>query len=135
MEFNNNQFNNNDQRVGCGIIAVSVLEFIGNGLGLLGIISLLVAGKSISDMVPGFQMPSVLELILSIIISIASIVSLILLLQKKKVGVIGYFAIEIINIILNIIASSESGASPVCNLILPIIMGILVYRKKHIFGF
>ena len=94
----------------------------------------MISGDSLAKAVPGFQIENSL-LIISLIFTVALIVSLILLLQKKKAGVIAYFAIEAVNVISGLFSGNTSFLSLALSLILPVIMGILISQKKEIFGF
>lgn len=66
------------------------------------------------------------------IISALMIISVILILLKNMVGVVLYFLISAINIIYPIIKSGFV-PSTLYGLILPVIMVILIYKKRSVF--
>lgn len=131
MEYNNN----NDNRVGGGIIAVAVLHFIGNAFVILGGILLLGSSNVLKSIAPDYDFSSTEIIFSSIVLPIALIISLIFLLNKKKAGVIAYYAIILINLIYSLISSGFNILTILFALLLPVIMGILIAQKKEVFGF
>ena len=67
-----------------------------------------------------------------IIVSTLIVISVILILLKNISGVILYFIVCFFNILYSIIQSGV-GANTLTGLILPLIMGVFVYRKRDIF--
>ncbi|WP_026883187.1 hypothetical protein [Clostridium akagii] len=67
-----------------------------------------------------------------IIVSTLIVISVILILLKNISGVILYFIVCFFNILYSIIQSGV-GVNTLTGLILPLIMGVFVYRKRDIF--
>ena len=88
----------------------------------------LISSEQVDELV---NMPSA---VISLILSILLVVSLILLLQKKAIGVYGYFVIELVSIVVSIIFNGFSLLSLIMSLIFPIIMLCLVKGKTEVFG-
>lgn len=139
MEYNYND----DQKVGGGIIAIAILTFIANFFGIIGNLVIIAMPDKIRSVYEGnslisseqvdelVNMPSA---VISLILSILLVVSLILLLQKKTIGVYGYFVIELVSIVVSIIFNGFSLLSLIMSLIFPIIMLCLVKGKTEVFG-
>ena len=128
-----------EQKLGGGIITISVLTLIGFAFNLIGYLIMLIMGDSLNEMYSsmglGNIMPSTSTLVISLILSIIIGVSTILILMKKSIGVYGYFIGEVLSIISSIIFTGFSLFGVIISLILPVLMFIFIYKRKTIFGF
>ena len=128
-----------EQKLGGGIITISVLTLIGFAFNLIGYLIMLIMGDSLNEMYSsmglGNIIPSTSTLVVSLILSIIIGVSTILILMKKSIGVYGYFIGEVLSIISSIIFTGFSLSGLIIALILPVLMFIFIYKRKTIFGF
>ena len=128
-----------EQKLGGGIITISVLTLIGFAFNLIGYLIMLIMGDSLNEMYSsmglGNIMPSTSTLVISLILSIIIGVSTILILMKKSIGVYGYFIGEVLSIISSIIFTGFSLFGVIISLILPVLMFIFIYKRKTVFGF
>lgn len=130
----------NNEKLGAGIITISILSLITVVFGLIGGISILSTPRE--EFVKTYELagldpatiPAVGQTIVSLILIIILGVSVILILMKKSVGVYGYFISQIISIISSIIFSGFSISNIVLGLILPILMAIFILKKRNLFG-
>lgn len=136
------EFEQENKKIGAGIITLSVLHFITSALTILGGIILL--GVSVNDDLQK-ELTS-LNVDLStlntgnivfqcIILRIILVVSLILILNKNKIGIYGYYLFVIASIISKIVFNGFNISSIIMSLIFPILMGIFISKKKDLFGF
>lgn len=128
--------NNENSKVGPGIMTVSILTLIANGFSFLGLVLALVFKDSLSS-IPGAEAIkeiSINEIIISIIIILLVIVSVILILYKKSLGIYGYFVGIIANFIYSVITTGFNPSSLI-SLILPILMAVFILKKKELYGF
>lgn len=128
-----------EQKLGGGIITISVLTLIGFAINLITYLAILAMGDSLNEMYSsmglGNIIPSTSTLVVSLILSIIIGVSTILILMKKSIGVYGYFIGEVLSIISSIIFTGFSLFGLIISLILPVLMFIFIYKRKTVFGF
>ena len=128
-----------EQKLGGGIITISVLTLIGFAFNLIGYLTMLIMGDSLNEMYSsmglGNIIPSTSTLVVSLILSIIIGVSTILILMKKSIGVYGYFIGEVLSIISSLIFTGFSLFGLIISLILPVLMFIFIYKRKTVFGF
>ena len=128
--------NNNENKLGGGIIAVSILLLIGAVISIFSSVSV-VTNRSFYEKTYkqlGVSMPSNTIYYIFIALSVVIMLSVILVLLKKSLGIYGYFTAVIINFIANIIISGFT-VLMLANLILPAIYLALIMSKKQVFGF
>lgn len=130
---------NNNEKLGGGIITISVLTIIGFVFSLISYIMMLTSKDSIVESYKSLGMdtstiPTTGQTIVSLILSILIFISIIFILMKKSIGVYGYFIFEIISIIATIIFSGFSILNIASGLVFPIIMAIFISKKRNIFG-
>ncbi|MDY4077398.1 MAG: hypothetical protein SOY42_01215 [Clostridium sp.] len=130
----------NNEKLGAGIITISVLSLITVVFGLIGAINIIATPKEkfieaykLAGLDPA-TIPTVGQTIVSLILIIILGVSIILILMKKSIGVYGYFISQIISIISSIIFSGFSILNIVLGLILPVLMAIFISKKRNLFG-
>lgn len=128
-----------EQKLGGGIITISVLTLIGFAINLITYLAILAMGDSLNEMYSsmglGNIIPPTSTLVVSLILSIIIGVSTILILMKKSIGVYGYFIGEVLSIISSIIFTGFSLFGLIISLILPVLMFIFIYKRKTVFGF
>lgn len=109
----------NSNKLGRGAIIVTVLQLIAGCIGtLLGILSL-------TQLTPTIGM-------VNLVAQISFIVSCILILCKKKIGVILYACAVIANITLGIITYTNNIGTIIGTFIFPILMILFVGKDRHI---
>lgn len=132
---------NKKQKVGAGILTISIIQIIVSVLGIASFIMYLSpsyiefitqSGVFTEEQILTLVPPKSI-LIISIIMLILIIVSLILILRKKAIGIYIYYIVEIISIIEGIVINGFSLAGLIGGLILPVLMGIFIYRKKELY--
>lgn len=131
------QYNyNDDKKLGGGIMAVTIILLVFSAFSLITSVAVLLNRdffvKSYKTM--KLTLPSANIFLISAIITVALIISLVLILCKKALGVYAYFTVVIINFISNIVINGFK-LSLLANLIFPILLLILILQKKEVFGF
>ena len=127
----------NEGKLGGGIIAVMVIQLIANGFALIGNIVLFGAADAFNEQLAIMGMTETIttpQLIVSLILSVAMIIACILILMKKKIGLMVYGAIALIGIIVNIIFSGFSIISIISSLIFPAILFALASKRMEVFN-
>ncbi|MFW2491790.1 hypothetical protein ACN077_25015 [Clostridium chromiireducens] len=119
--------NKQSQKLGFGIIIISIIYFISSIFVILGSLLLFATKNEVQTL-------STSQIIISLTIQIVLTISIILILLKKSIGVYSYFTFVVINVIYTIIGNGFSWKI-VGSLILPILMAILIKRKKELFSF
>ncbi|SHK49421.1 hypothetical protein SAMN02745163_03912 [Clostridium cavendishii DSM 21758] len=125
-----------EQKVGAGIKTIAIISFIFQGLAIIGYIAIF-AMKDTLEAMPGGEIYSKFTTTYTMLLmafSIIEIVSLILILNKNKIGIFIYFGIVIIGFIMGSIQMGFSLTSLI-GLILPGLMAYFIYAKREIFGF
>ena len=133
------EFDYEDEKLGAGIITLSVLHFITSALMIFSGIVLLSVGQisAIQEQLAELNTEVNTGLIVFqfIILRLILIISLILLLKKNKIGVFGYYLFALITIISSIVSNGFNIINIATSLIFPILMGIFISKKKDLFGF
>lgn len=135
------EFEHEDEKIGGGIITLAVLHFITSAFALLGAIaSLGISGndefqKQLTSLNVDYSTLSTGNIVFqSIILRILLVVSLILILNKNKIGIYGYYLFVIASILSTIIFNGFNILSIIISLIFPILIGIFISKKKGLFG-
>lgn len=131
--------NQKQNKLGAGIIAISIIQIIFSAFGLLGSILLLmpsfqenmaaISGVSLNQM--GFNNVTI---IIGLVAIILDLLGIILILRKKAIGLYIYLLVTAANIIYSIVINGISIFSLIGSLILPLLMTFFVYKKKELFG-
>jgi hypothetical protein len=121
--------NKQSQKLGAGIIMISIIYFIGSIFAILGSILLFATKNELQA-----TTLSTTRITISLIIQIILTISILLILLKKSIGVYSYFTFVVINMIYTIIGNGFNWTI-IGTLILPILMAILITRKKELFSF
>lgn len=124
------------QKLGAGIITISVLHLVFGVIALLGLLAVVLLKDTVNSALQtaGQATLSSSQIAISFILEVLLLVSVILILVKKKAGVYAYFACAIISPIYSVIASGFS-ASIILSFILPVLMAVFINQKKELFGF
>lgn len=129
-----------EKNLGGGIITCSIIYIVFLVLGILGNIFVLISRGFIEESLKQSGQSDLMAAISPVVISISLvicvllIVSLSLLLFKKKIGVYATFSLVAINLIVNLIVNGF-GFTIILGLILPGLLGYFVYKKRSIYGF
>ncbi|MBU5227290.1 hypothetical protein KQI36_11640 [Clostridium senegalense] len=129
--------NVNDMKLGAGIITMSVLTLIGSALAVLVCVFQILFKDKIQQFSTGIE-GAVLDpvtIAISLAMSLIVVVSIILILRKKSLGVYMYGTMEIISTIYSLIMNPENIIWTLVGLIFPLLMGFFIYKKRAIFGF
>ncbi|VYT88241.1 hypothetical protein [Clostridium tertium] len=125
----------NNQKVGAGIITMSVLYLLGQVFTIFGLIINLVAKDEISSILAesgvGVQVTT-MQIVIALAISLIITLAVILILFKKPIGAYIFIGIEILSFIYSIISGGFTVFSLVA-LIFPGLMIFFLYKKKEIY--
>ncbi|MBU5455238.1 hypothetical protein [Caproiciproducens sp. MSJ-32] len=127
--------NSKSEKIGSGILIVSILQLIGSILSILGYISIILMRDQINKLntLAGNEQITNGQIFILITITLVTVVGLILILAKKKLGIYIYYSSIITNIICNIIVSGINLLNISLSLILPILMMIFIIKKKYVY--
>lgn len=139
-------YNENQNKIGAGIIVISILVILGSIISLFSSIRSamnpnleLQIQKTYQQLNMEFHARPTSYFVISIILNIVTIVSIILILNKNSLGIYGYFTSFIISLIAAFVFRSFSIKTTLMSIpfsfILPIIMLIFICKKKQLFGF
>lgn len=129
---------NQPKKIGAGIITISILQFIGSFLGIVGVIYSYFMKDKVAGLLPADQAAKVgsalsfSNIIITVVLSLLIVVSIILILKKKTAGIYMYFTCIIINIIYSIVKSGFS-FTIITSLIFPILMAVFINMDKEVF--
>ena len=118
-------------KVGAGIKTMSIIQLVFSGFGLIGLIMTLFMKDTLKTAgVPAIPTSAI---IISLVIIIIITLGIILILMKKELGIYIYFIAEVANIVYSIVSNGFKPASLV-GLIIPVLMGFFIWKKKEIFS-
>ena len=128
--------NTQSQKLGAGIITISIIQLIGAIFSVFGSIILFSSKDTIINELQetGQSIASNTQITITLILQLILAISVILILLKKSIGVYSYFTVTILNIIYTIICVSLNWTI-IFSLILPILMAIFINKKKELFNF
>ena len=133
-----------EQKLGAGILTISILMLIGTVFSILGTILFLAVGDSINNLmlesgqVDASILPTTGDYIFALITTLISGISVVLILMKNKYGIFGYFGIFILNTVYNLIVSGVVGTaiiSLIISIAIAALYGYFIYKKRALFGF
>ncbi|EGT3616476.1 hypothetical protein FHH43_09575 [Clostridium perfringens] len=127
--------NQKQEKIGAGIITLSVIQIIIYAFGILG--SLMFFIPSVQEIMGEFYAQiglTTTTVIINLISTALVLISLILILMKKSIGVYLYFLITAASIIYTIVMTGFSITNLISSLIFPILMAYFIYKKKTLFG-
>lgn len=124
--------NTQPQKLGAGIITVSIIYFIIVIFGTLGLIVLLTQKDTLIKQGVPITL-STNQIIIGLILQLILIISIILILFKKSIGVYSYFTITILSLI-NTVMDNGFHLTILLSLILPILMAIFINKKRKLFN-
>ena len=128
--------NENENKIGAGILIICILHFIGAVLQFL--VSYL--GPALITPEIASQYRNFNRIYNSFYYSNCNYIysydiACIMLLLKQKIGVFLYFFTVLANILITIALNGFSIISLILALILPVLMGIFISKKKELYGF
>ena len=134
----------NEQKLGAGILTISIILLIGTVIGIFGVIIGLTVGDSInaialeSGQIDESMLLSSGDYVFSLITTLISGISVVLILMKNKYGIYGYFTIFILSNVYSLIMYGIAGIQPVSVILsvaLAALYGFFIYKKRVLFGF
>lgn len=134
----------NERKLGPGIITMSVIFLVISVIGVIGSVISIFAGGSInqalidSGQIDASMLPTTTDYIINLVVTTFTIIFVILILCKNKIGVFGYFGLTILSHIYSLITTGISGINIISQLIGILIMalyGFFIYKKKYVYGF
>lgn len=129
--------NSNNYSLGLGIKIVSILYIMLNILGIVILVLGLVMESSTIDMVRSDVLLTSVEyekiLYTGIALALIHIICIIMILRKMKIGVILFYAVEMLSILYNLIIQGEKFS--IIPVIFPIALGIFIYHKRDLYRF
>lgn len=126
----------NNQKLGAGIITISVLILVVSGFSLIGILAGIFMSGAVNEVLAevGAQTLTTFDYVVSLVLTIASMVAVVLILKKNKIGVFAYFGVYAINLIhTGIIQGFSTGT--VRTLLLVALYAFFISKKKELYGF
>lgn len=127
--------NQKQEKIGAGIITLSVIQIIFYAFGIFGCLMFFM--PPVQEIMGEFYAQTGLTtttVIINLIFTILLLASVILILMKKSIGVYLYFLITAASIIYTIIMTGFSITNLISSLIFPILMAYFIYKKKTLFG-
>lgn len=123
--------NNQPQKVGAGILTVSIIQLVFSGFVFLALLITFLAKDQIEAASAVKITTSVLAI--STVFTAITIIGIILILMKKQLGVYIYFGGFVINMVYSIVTKGFDSLM-ILSLIIPVLMGIFIWQKKEVFG-
>ncbi|MBX4266114.1 hypothetical protein [Clostridium estertheticum] len=122
-------------KVGAGIKTVSIIELVLMGFMAIGLITSLFITDKIKAISKAAGVPETptSTIVISLVIALLVIISVILILMRKELGIYMYFIATVANIVYSIVSTGFKPAI-ILSLILPTLMGIFIWKKKEIFS-
>lgn len=125
----------NNQKVGAGIITMSVIYLVFQVFVLFGLLASLALKDQVtailSESGTGAEF-SATVIVIAIVTSLIFIASVILILMKKSIGAYLFIGIEVLSLIYNIVTGAFTIYS-IFGLILPGLMIFFLYKKKELY--
>lgn len=126
-----NYENEKRNKLGGGIITLAVIQFVTNGFGIIGLLMMMFGDEFYKSL--GITVPPASSLIIDLVFVIITIIGLVLILLKNKIGIYIYFTIIVLSIISTTIFYGFSIANILLSLILPVLTAIFIYKKKYLY--
>lgn len=125
--------NQQDQKIGAGIKAVAIINLVLVSFGLMiGIGGYIFKDSLNASLVQTKTTMATSDYIIPIIIELLIIIAIIFILLKNIIGVFFYFIMIVFDTIYTVVQIGFSSTT-LTGLILPIIFGILIYRRRFVF--
>lgn len=123
--------NNQKQKVGAGILTMSIIHLVFNSIGALGLLASVTMKEEIKKL--GTPEITTSALIISSVFIAIITLAIMLILMKKQIGIYIYFIAQVANLVYSVVVN---GFDPmqIVTLIMPVLMGIFIWQKKEIFG-
>ncbi len=126
-------------KVGAGIKTMAILQLIGSVFGLWSIKNFFVNNDKTNAFNKAAGMAEITNITITIglIFAIILAVSVILILMKKELGIYIYFTTTVAQTAYSLVANKVSTLlliSLLVGLIMPVLMGIFIWKKREIFS-
>lgn len=129
--------NSKVEGVGWGIKIVSIIYIMINLFFIVIFITGIIMESSVIDTIRSDIALTSVEyekiLYTGILLSLIHIGCIVMILKKMKIGVIVFYAVEILSILYGLIIQGEK--FNIISVIVPIILGVLIYRKRTLYNF
>jgi len=127
--------NTQSQKLGAGIIIISIIQLIGAIFNVFGSILLFSSRDTIINELQetGQSIASNTQITITLILQLILAIAIILILIKKSIGIYSYFTVVAINIIYSIVSIGFQWTI-IFSLIIPILMAIFINKKKKLFN-
>jgi hypothetical protein len=127
------------RKLGVGINIIAWLYVVGGVIGIFSTIGSIFFKDGINEIMVQAGQPQITDsmismLYISAIIGIIQLVATIMILRKSKIGVFVFFGTTILSTVYSFI-TQPVGISSFIGLILPVLLGLFIYKKKEVFGF
>lgn len=126
-----NYENEKRNKLGGGIITLTVIQFVTNGFAIIGFLMMIFGDEVYKSL--GVPVPPASSLIIDIAFALLTIISLVLVLLKNKIGIYLYFTLIVLSIISTNIFYGFSILNILLSLILPVLTAIFLYKKKYLY--
>ncbi|WP_194191503.1 hypothetical protein [Clostridium chrysemydis] len=126
-----NYENEKRNKLGGGIITLAVIQFVTNGFGIIGLLMMMFGDEFYKSL--GITVPPASSLIIDLVFVIITIIGLVLILLKNKIGIYIYFTIIVLSIVSTTIFYGFSITNILLSLILPVLTAIFIYKKKYLY--
>ncbi|MBU3105909.1 hypothetical protein [Clostridium gasigenes] len=132
-----------EKKLGGGILTCTIINIVIYGFAIIGLIISLFTKDFVNQALTNageteaLAQLSTSNLVISLITSILLLISLILILFKKKTGVYSYFSFVVLNFIYGVVVNGLASLSvlSLIGLILPVLLGLFIYKRRSVFGF
>ena len=128
--------NDQKQKVGAGILTISIIHLVVNCIGALGLLASIVMKDEISKQIKemGAAEITTSAMIISAIFIAIITFAIILILMRKQMGVYIYFIAQVASLGYTIVANGFK-LEQIGSLLFPVLMAIFIWQKKEVFGF
>ncbi|MFT8312974.1 MAG: hypothetical protein ABF633_01825 [Clostridium sp.] len=125
--------NTEPKKLGGALLTVTIINLVIYALASIGYIFILLSSNSSNETLKNaLASTNTTQIAVNLILSIILLISLVLILSKKSIGVYIYF-IDIIITIVYSIALNGFKSGLLASFILPILMLIFIFLKKDVF--
>ena len=126
------------KKLGVGINIIGWLYIVGNVIATFSLLGSIFFRDTINEFMAQAGQPQITDsmmptLYISIIVGIIQLITIIMILRKSKIGVFVFFGITILSTVYSFI-TQPINISSFMGLILPVLLGVFIYKKKEVFG-
>ncbi|WP_300349395.1 hypothetical protein [Clostridium sp.] len=130
---------NKENKLGAGIITLSVLTIISVFITYFSNICLLIPSVQNNLKQKGIPIEKLglnkSIIVIGLISATILLISVILILMKKALGIYLYYLLFLANLIYSTVLHGFNIKSLIISIIFPALFGYFLYKKKHLYGF